>query len=244
MFKRVILSLALCASLVSTGFSDVPVDLNPDKDNTLYEDSAGSLSSGAFGELFAGKISSIGGEYLRRGLLHFDVAGSVPSGATITNASLTLQLIRENDFTSRTIDVNRVLQDWGEGTSDPGFGGGGAPATPGDATWIHTFYSGSTWTNPGGDFDNTSSASQVVDTVGSYSWTSGQLIADVQDWLDNPASNFGWILIGNEIDLQTVRAFSSREGTVQPVLSIEYVPEPATLSLLGLGAMALRRRKR
>ena len=48
--------------------------------------------------------------------------------------------------------MRRALADWGEGTS---FGlGAGSPATPGDATWLHTFYNTDLWTNAGGDFSS------------------------------------------------------------------------------------------
>ena len=78
-----------------------------------------------------------------------------------------------------------------------------------DATWIHRFYDGSSkppppnpnhWTTPGGDFNPTASASRSVGANGSYTWGStAQLAADVQSWLDNPASNFGWLVKGPEV---------------------------------------------
>ena len=77
--------------------------------------------------------------------------------------------------------------------------GKGDDSEPNDATWIHTFYPGSFWTTPGGDFDATASGSTSVDGEGSYSWGStAQMVADVQGWLDTPANNHGWILIGPE----------------------------------------------
>jgi hypothetical protein len=51
------------------------------------------------------------------------------------------------------------------------------------------------------------------------------MIADVQDWLDNPQSNHGWLLRCNETDDSTAKRFDSRENfitTNRPVLSVEY----------------------
>ena len=80
-------------------------------------------------------------------------------------------------------------------------GGAGAQAEAGDATWLHTFYNTSFWTTPGGDFSPTLSATTTVSTVNTtYTWSGSGLLADVQAWVSNPASNFGWVIRGNEID--------------------------------------------
>ena len=33
-----------------------------------------------------------------------------------------------------------------------------------------------------------------------YTWSGSGLLADVQSWVSNPASNFGWVILANEID--------------------------------------------
>ena len=76
--------------------------------------------------------------------------------------------------------------------------GDGAPATPNDATWRHRFFDTIFWTMQGGDFSATVSASQSVGGVGQYTWSSAQMVADVQLWLDSPTSNFGWLVLGDE----------------------------------------------
>jgi len=54
------------------------------------------------------------------------------------------------------------------------------------------------------------------------------MVADVQLWLDNPQTNFGWILVCNdETDGFTARRFGSREDTNNaPQLFIDYLPPP------------------
>jgi hypothetical protein len=79
------------------------------------------------------------------------------------------------------------------------------------------------------------------------------LVADVQAWVNGTASNYGWIVIGNESGAGTAKGFASREATTtsqRPQLTITYtvaVPEPATQALalfavLFLGWNTLSRR--
>ena len=96
---------------------------------------------------------------------------------------------------------------------------------PGDATWIHTFFNTGFWVNSGGDFAAPSS-SLAVAAIGSYTWgSSAQLVADVQDWLDNPASNFGWVLVGDESTFPTSKRFDSSENPIpstRPLLAVAF----------------------
>jgi hypothetical protein len=194
----------------------------PSKDNTLYQyvPAEGDLSNGAGFHFFAGENGM--GE-LRRGVLAFDIAGSIPPGSTITGVSLSLNMSMTSSDTPRTVELHKLLSDWGEGTSHAGGGeGGGAPATPGDATWRHRFYDMIFWTMQGGDFSATVSASQSVGPIGQYTWSSAQMVADVQSWLDNPATNFGWLVLGDESAGATAKRFDTRESASPPVLTIEY----------------------
>jgi hypothetical protein len=199
-------------------------NINPSKDNTLYEyDPADGDTSNALGfHLFAGKTAM--GE-LRRGVLAFDIAGSIPAGSTITGVTLSMNMSRTPISVAYPVELHKLLADWGEGTSQaPGEEGDGAPATPNDATWRHRFFDTIFWTAQGGDFSATVSASQSVSVVGPYTWSSPQMVADVQDWLDNPAGNFGWLVLGDEKPTLTTKRFDTRESANPPVLTIQYRP--------------------
>ncbi len=205
------------------------VTLTPSKDNTLYETPAGDVSNGAGERLFAGRVASIGGGRFRRALIAFDIAGSIPVGSTINSASLRMNVSRTRFATVQTTSLQRVLADWGEGTSNAfGQEGQGTGATVGDATWLHTFFNTSLWTTPGGDFSPAASASVGVGGLGFYTWGStAQMVANVQVWLDAPADNFGWIVIGNESVLTTAKRFDSRENAIvanRPALTIDFTP--------------------
>lgn len=207
----------------SLGELSTTVVLGAAKDNTLFENGDGGLSNGAGFFIFAGR-NNLGQR--RRGLIAFDIAAQVPAGALIESAQLRLEM---NRTVAGNIDVDLVpvLADWGEGTSDAeGQEGMGATSMPGDATWVHTFFDTSTWTTLGGDFSNIISASQTVGAFEFYTWGSNpEMVSQVQAWLDNPSSNFGWALIGDESASRTVKRFASRENsapTTRPTLTITY----------------------
>src|SRR4051812_13067063 len=175
---------AICPALWGT----TTVNLNPSKDNTLYEydPNLGDLSNALGDHFFAGKTGQGTGS-LRRGVLAFDIAGSIPSGSTITSASLTMNMSRTVSL-ERMVELHKLLADGGEGPPHAtGEEGQGAPATTNDATWRHRFYNNMFWTMQGGDFSATVSASQSVSGIGQYVWSSAQMVADVQLWLNNPA---------------------------------------------------------
>jgi PKD repeat protein len=188
------------------------VTLVASKDNTLYEDAAGAWSNGAGNWFFAGMTAGVSDPpEIRRGVLAFNVAGGgVPPGSTIDSVFLVLSMDKTNAG-GTTVALHRLTSDWGEGTS-MGLGneGGGDASDTGDATWIHTFYNTSFWTNPGGDFAGIA-GSIVVAGNGTYTWGSTpEMVADVQGWLDTPATNYGWVLIGDEVITETAKRFASR----------------------------------
>jgi plastocyanin len=196
--------------------------VGPSKDNTLYESDTGALSNGAGEHMFVG-MTKFG--FKRRALVAFDLSG-IPAGATIDNVTLTLNM-NKTVVTSKAVRLHRALADWGEGSSvAPNEQGTGTPPTNGDATWIHTVVDGGTWTNPGGDFQPTASASTQVGSTGLYQWSSEQMTADVQAWVNDGATNFGWILVGDESASKTAKRFDTKESDsgIKPVLTIEFTP--------------------
>lgn len=217
------------------------------KDNTLYEDSGGVRSNGAGPHMYVGNTLIDG---VRRALVAFDLS-TIPGGSTITGVSLRMN-VSQAGANSENVALHRVLADWGEGTSNAGSpGGAGASATPGDATWVHRSFDQVRWTTPGGDFDLRESGSVRVGGTGLYTWLSTpQMVADVQGWMNDPRSNFGWLLLGDERTAQTAKRFDSRENpdsALRPALEVTYtVPTPmgAVVVIGGVGAVATRRRRK
>jgi hypothetical protein len=223
--SKTLLALILTAALdcVGTNLASAgSISINPSKDNTLYEyvPADGDRSNGVGIHFFTGETAM---GFLRRGVVAFDIAGSIPAGSTIIGVSLSMNMSRTPLDTARTVELHKLLGDWGEGTSNAdNEEGQGAPATTNDATWRHRFYDTIFWTTQGGDFSATVSATQSVGSIGQYTWSSAQMVADVQSWLDNPASNFGWLLLGDESAAATAKRFDTRESASPPVLTIEY----------------------
>lgn len=230
MLRIVLLSVAVIAG-ASRVSADV-VQLTPAKDNTLYQSNSGSLSNGAGDSLFIGRTGQLDSVSRRRALLAFDIAGNIPPGSTIESVSMTLFVLRARNSGLLFHRLHRVLADWGEGASNNSGGGGlGVPAQTNDATWIHRFFANVMWQFPGGDFALTESGTATIGGFGSYTWqpTVG-MIQDIQSWLDNPSTNFGWIVIGSENQLRTARKIASRENSAvsrRPVLTIEFTPLPS-----------------
>ena len=232
---------ALVGATWAFGAAADEVVLQPVRDNTLYQENAGN-SNGA-GYLFAGKQ---GGGSVRRALLRFDVAGAVPAGAQVAQVELNLHVSRAGFADPLPASLHRALADWGEAGSNAGErSGAGAPAQPGDATWSHRFYATQTWSAPGADFVAVASATGALGGIGNYTLSSSPgLVADVQDWLDTPAQNFGWVLRGDESQGSSARRIDSRESitpATRPALRIVYSVAPATVpvSWTARGVLAL-----
>jgi hypothetical protein len=234
--------------LMSAPLHGASVSLHPVADTTLQS----AFSGNNFGD---GTSFQAGGRRqggVARGLLQFDIAGSVPAGATVTSVSLSLNVTATPSGGANSIfDLHSVLQSWGEGNNTDH---GGSPADPNEATWNNRFAPGSPWTTPGGLFSATVSASRSIAGNGAYTFAStAQLVSDVQSWLNNPANNFGWELMSESENTPTsIRRFGSRDsGASAPTLTVNYtpVPEPGTIALFGIGGglalwVAWRRRSR
>jgi autotransporter-associated beta strand protein len=187
----------------------------------------------------------------KRGLIEFNIAGAVPAGATITRVQLQLTVGQVagsggggtgGTDAPETISLYDETQPWGQPTNVAGaitFGGHGhgAMPDPGDATWNYSFYNTALWTEAGGDW--TSSLPDLADasmtgTLTGFTWSSAAMVTDVQNWLNHPTANFGWIIKNaDETDPRTFRAFWSAQGAaannnpaIAPELTVTYVPAP------------------
>ena len=247
--RRTRLSVAVCAITLTVAAlsctESATVVIHPNQDTSIYSESD---NSNAVGALYSGTTNR---DAIRRALLRFDIAGSIPPGATIDSVSLTLTQTKISPGVTALFELRPLRADWGEGTS---FGSGaGALPSPGDATWNFRRFNTNTWNSPGGDAGAPSGTATIGTGVG-VTYTFGSqagMVADVQSWLNTPGTNFGWLLrAANESPaITSAREFGSRESdlTQQPTLTINFtpVPEPGTAGLLGAAAMlsCVRRRR-
>ena len=202
--------------------------LRPAADTTLFEtypsNNLGRVESLAAGTTARGRRS--------RALLRFDLAGNLPTNATVFSATLTLSVVRApsgGGGVNSTFHLHRMVRGWIEGTKN--VPANGSVATAGEPTWLSRAHPSTPWSVAGAaapaDFVEESSSSQFVSGLGAYEFS--DLADDVQFWQSTPSANFGWILISDdEITQATARRFGARENTNSPPeLLIEFTtPRP------------------
>ena len=217
----------------------VTVALTPTADATIFKENADSSDAKSPG-LFAGLTRT---DFIRRAFLRFNLAG-IPAGVTVSSVQVRLSMTRSNSG-SVFSSLYRVSGAWGEGTSDAGIpGGSGAPATAGDPTWTMRVYPGTAWTTPGGDTAALPSATTLLgSSLVNYLWTTTPaLVSDVRGWISVPATNFGWQLRIDELQIApTAKRFGSREqsdASLRPVLTVTY-DDPAVGAPPATGIPAL-----
>lgn len=193
------------------------VTLNPAQDTFISEYVSFSQPNGSFSDMVIGTQGANVGFKKNRGLIQFDVS-SIPAGAVVTSVTLRLTATRSplapapSDF-----HLHRVLRPW-DGL---------------ESTWSLRLQPDENWEAPGGqagtDYAGASSASVPVAGGGGYTFgsTSG-LIADVNAWLANPASNHGWLVKTEDESVGfTARRWSSGEAASGvPVLEVQFEPPP------------------
>lgn len=189
------------------------VTLQPSADTTLHQTTPDSYL-GDLNDLAAG--STLHGDKTRA-LLKFDLKGTVPTNASITTAVLTVTVTKQpsSGGVNSTFDLRRVRTPWDE------------------ATWNVRSKSSEAWSQPGGglgtDFSSEISASTPIRNRGTYTFaTTPALVSDVQQWLNKPEENFGWVLLSQaEATRETARRFGSHEDPENtPNLTVEYTLTP------------------
>jgi len=181
-------------------------------------------------------------------------AGQVPAGQTI--ASATLSMFMYNDLIpsgmNKGVNVYPILGNINFGNTD-------GPAAVGEVSFhqraqAQTDWAGGTNNGPvaGLDYDTTGLAQSALFTNNAplpSIWLDIDITNIVADWYDGSIANEGVFLMGTTgqeaIGFINDALYASPNwiGKV-PILEVEYVPEPMTMSLLALGGVALIRRRR
>lgn len=225
--RSVLLSLAVATLSSSIPFplSAEMVQLSPVADTSLFEPSPDNNLGGQ--TFLAVGVTSAGAK--TRALLRFGVADALPAGATINSATLELSVSLAHGLGS-TFNLHRMLVPWQEGAGSGQLGGGllGSLAVAGEVTWSNRVAPSTAWgqagAKSGDDYVSTPSASAVMSAT-ALDYSSSGLAADVQRWLNNPATNHGWIIIhSTEATLTSASRVNSRETTSMPLLTIDYTP--------------------
>ncbi|HTD88589.1 MAG TPA: DNRLRE domain-containing protein [Candidatus Binatia bacterium] len=177
--------------------------------------------------------------YLKNhGLIRFDVANGLPANARILSATLTVEVVGQpiDGYNIENFRLHRVLRDWAEGNNTGAPPRLGSPAETNECNWTHRFaFTSETWGAPGGskglDYTSDYSVDTYIYDMFASPYTFGPasaMTADLQQWLEHPEANFGWMLIAEHEEINfTARRFASREDPVfGPVLAIDFVVQP------------------
>ncbi len=205
------------------------VVLDAIKDTSIFNNLAGDSPQkdyGAGGSQLLRVGYSMSEDTYGRTLIQFDLS-TIPTNATIDSVGLQFSTGKSGTNVQK-IYVYRLTQAWTEGTTTEGcnYYGSCQPmgtiiATGGtDATWINTSNTSNAWNTAGGTFLSTISATSTDVGATPDLFVSAGLIADVQEWVTNSSSNFGWILKIDEPSATTtgeLKRYVSKDAVLDPL---------------------------
>ncbi len=236
-------NLSSTASTYAAIYNVVPppghVTLQAVKDNTIYSESDSSYGAGVCLQVGRPGLTRPNQILIRRALVQFDLS-SIPAGSQIASARLDLFRLAPGGPGNR-LRVFRLLQEWGEGNSGAGDSCSPPPKqfgrapTESSSTWNYRFFGPrEVWETEsgvplhGGSFRATFSDSETIDPLAQVvDLASSGITNDAADWVRDPSSNHGWILLGDEVNLGTGMRFASRQDSVDahpPSLTVFFSP--------------------
>ena len=190
------------------------------------------------GSLMVGKVKDAD---FGRALLFFDLS-LIPAGSTINTVELTMtkRTVDSGASEDHTITVHELVGAWVED-----------PTNTNSPTWLNRDHDVPTpWATPGGDFNaavlSSYTGNPVADPIGSkYDFPTGAgFVSTAQSALDGSGTMY-LLLQSADSEADDDRGlfqFYSDDETVagdRPLLTIQYIPEPTSMALLGLGALGL-----
>src|SRR5882724_6273685 len=212
--------LILSGALTNT-FADTITNM-PIGDSGIEQHSP-DLNLGSATMVVAGALGASAGFEIRRALFQFNLQRQIPASSTINSVTLRVSVVFKLPLSpaSSNFDLRRMLQPWAEN----------------EVTW-NSRLSGVQWDTPGAsapsDGAGVASSSVLVVGLGNYTFPSTPaLVADVQAWVNDPTSSFGWLLLSEkETTPRTARHFATREDSVHsPQLVINFTP-PSPLAIV------------
>lgn len=176
-----------------------------------------------YGTTIQARVGTSTAAQQRRMLLAFDIS-SMPAGATITAATLTLNCSSEDGATDYDVAVHRALLQWYEGTKNGAAPDGGTDGS----TWNNRNENGPVaWGAEGGasgtDYAASATATTTITGTGNHTW---DVLADVSAWYAGTATNYGWFIINtSEATTNSGKIFDTSDNSTagnRPKLVIEY----------------------
>jgi len=201
-------------------------DASAGEDNFLQSANP-TFNYGASTALYIGEFS--GEVKTTRALIRFDLS-SLPAGAVISSATLSLFCVADYATDAATFSVYRQKRQWGEGAKL------GADATAGESSWNCYAYP-TTWQTAGGFGAN--DCEQAA--IGSRAFSAAETLDEFKEWsltastktdldwgLENAVAATGW-LIKSETESDDAYKFNPSDVATageRPKLTIEYTYDP------------------
>lgn len=180
------------------------------EDTTIVNGADQNNNFGASVVFRAGKDTAA----IARALLQADIS-SIPMGAVITSATVSLYCESEASGVDQGIGIHRCLTQWWEGIRN-----GTVPGTSHGANWkyrdgnsVLLLSWGANGGQSGVDYSAVATHTRLVTGSGArFEW---DVTADVQLWADGAAYNFGWVMIASdEVTANTQKVFTSTDGAI------------------------------
>jgi hypothetical protein len=121
-------------------------------------------------------------------LFTFDLATALPPGAHVTAARLVLTELFELGLSDTPVELHALTTAW----------------APGSASWLVP------WQTPGGDFGPLLASAHPAQPGPTVFASSAALVAQIQAWVDQPASNLGLVVRDPTFFVQEVRYQSAQ----------------------------------
>lgn len=145
---------------------------------------------------------------MHRSMVKFDLS-MMPAG-TLVDATLTVTPTNGN---TNLISLHSLENDWN-----------GASLQKGEfsSDWFQ-IDPDTKWNSPGGDYNILPSARAIINPSLSNDISGSGMLHDIHDWYNDPSSNFGWILVGQESRDDNLVQFDSKFNFLSgPFLTMLY----------------------
>lgn len=202
------------------------------QDASLYAGDPQGINTGASPTIYTNGV--------HRGVLSFDLSSLI--GQTVTgDATLTLKMADNHvGIAFSLFAIEDANAGWLQG-DNPAY----APAGAGEVTWESKSHPGTPWVGGDGLQGAGGYNPTAVDSGVGGAYNTDVVLtlpqALVQHWIDT--ANGGLLILSDNQGEPIQFRSSDDEVLARPVLQVTAVPEPAAMSLIGLAALILRRRK-
>jgi hypothetical protein len=208
------------------------LNLQPDPTAGLDTELRSTAANNNYGVATQINVSSF-----RAGLIQFDLS-SIPSSATITSATLSLNNAATG-FT-QNVAIQRMLKSWTEGIHN------NVTATTGESTWTYQSYNGTSWSSAGAAGSGTDRASSNSDTgsktgtSGTWeTWSASGIVSDVQNWVNGSNPNYGWRIIGDgSSSIVFWTSDYTTDTTKRPKLAVTYTTASGPANIATINGLA------